>query len=67
MLVASAMAAVAFPERPWAASTRTAPLGARFHKHHGLLSSLLPYVLIANQPVINADIARLAHYMNYPT
>jgi alcohol dehydrogenase class IV len=27
---------------------------------------LLPYVLIANQPVINADIARLARYLELP-
>ncbi|MBK0105013.1 iron-containing alcohol dehydrogenase, partial [Bacillus sp. S70] len=37
------------------------PLGARHHLHHGLLNAvLLPYVLLANRPAIEADAARLA-------
>lgn len=67
MLVASAMAAVAFQKGLGGVHALAHPLGARFHKHHGLLNAiLLPYVLIANQPVINADIARLARYLELP-
>lgn len=64
MLVASAMAAVAFQKGLGGVHALAHPLGARYHKHHGLLNAiLLPYVLIANRPTISADITRLARYL----
>lgn len=64
MLVASAMAAVAFQKGLGGVHALAHPLGARYHKHHGLLNAiLLPYVLIANQHAISEDIARLARYL----
>jgi len=64
MLVASAMAAVAFQKGLGGVHALAHPLGARYHKHHGLLNAiLLPYVLVANREVISQDIARLARYL----
>lgn len=64
MLVASAMAAVAFQKGLGGVHALAHPLGARYHKHHGLLNAiLLPYVLIANRQTISKDIARLARYL----
>ena len=64
MLVASAMAAVAFQKGLGGVHALAHPLGARYHRHHGLLNAiLLPYVLVANQPSIADDIARLARYL----
>jgi alcohol dehydrogenase class IV len=64
MLVASAMAAVAFQKGLGGVHALAHPLGARYHKHHGLLNAiLLPYVLIANRAAISADISRLARYV----
>jgi alcohol dehydrogenase class IV len=64
MLVASAMAAVAFQKGLGGVHALAHPLGARYHKHHGLLNAiLLPYVLIANQQAISEDITRLARYL----
>jgi alcohol dehydrogenase class IV len=64
MLVASAMAAVAFQKGLGGVHALAHPLGARYHKHHGLLNAiLLPYVLVANRETISADIARLARYL----
>ncbi|WP_433740676.1 iron-containing alcohol dehydrogenase [Pseudomonas putida] len=64
MLIASAMAAVAFQKGLGGVHALAHPLGARFHKHHGLLNAiLLPYVLMANRETIRADIGRLARYL----
>ncbi|WP_177440638.1 iron-containing alcohol dehydrogenase [Pseudomonas sp. Irchel 3H3] len=64
MLVASAMAAVAFQKGLGGVHALAHPLGARYHKHHGLLNAiLLPYVLVANRHAISEDIARLARYL----
>ena len=64
MLVASAMAAVAFQKGLGGVHALAHPLGARYHKHHGLLNAiLLPYVLVANRPSISQGIARLARYL----
>ncbi|WP_223514746.1 iron-containing alcohol dehydrogenase [Pseudomonas sp. GL-R-26] len=64
MLVTSAMAAVAFQKGLGGVHALAHPLGARYHKHHGLLNAiLLPYVLVANRHTISADIARLARYL----
>lgn len=67
MLVASAMAAVAFQKGLGGVHALAHPIGARYHKHHGLLNAiLLPYVLIANRSTIQVDIARLARYLELP-
>lgn len=67
MLVASAMAAVAFQKGLGGVHALAHPLGARYHKHHGLLNAiLLPYVLVANRQAISQDIARLARYLELP-
>ncbi|ROM13162.1 alcohol dehydrogenase [Pseudomonas protegens] len=67
MLVASAMAAVAFQKGLGGVHALAHPLGARYHRHHGLLNAvLLPYVLVANQPVIAEEIGRLARYLDLP-
>ena len=67
MLVASAMAAVAFQKGLGGVHALAHPLGARYHKHHGLLNAiLLPYVLVANRQTISGDIARLARYLQLP-
>jgi butanol dehydrogenase len=64
MLVASAMAAVAFQKGLGAVHALAHPLGAKYHKHHGLLNAiLLPYVLVANRSVTENQIARLARYL----
>ncbi|WP_160105540.1 iron-containing alcohol dehydrogenase [Pseudomonas izuensis] len=64
MLIASAMAAVAFQKGLGGVHALAHPLGARYHKHHGLLNAiLLPYVLIANRETISVDIGRLARYL----
>ncbi|MFK8328703.1 iron-containing alcohol dehydrogenase [Pseudomonas sp. BJa5] len=64
MLVASAMAAVAFQKGLGGVHALAHPLGARYHKHHGLLNAiLLPYVLVANHSAIGENIGRLARYL----
>ncbi|HBO3969006.1 TPA: iron-containing alcohol dehydrogenase [Pseudomonas aeruginosa] len=64
MLVASASAAVAFQKGLGGVHALAHPLGARHHLHHGLLNAvLLPYVLLANRPAVEADAARLARYL----
>ncbi|WP_420232491.1 iron-containing alcohol dehydrogenase [Pseudomonas sp. ABY48] len=68
MLVASAMAAVAFQKGLGGVHALAHPLGARYHEHHGLLNAiLLPYVLIANRSTIQVNIARLARYLELPS
>jgi alcohol dehydrogenase class IV len=67
MLVASASAAVAFQKGLGGVHALAHPLGARHHLHHGLLNAvLLPYVLVANRPAIEADATRLARYLELP-
>lgn len=67
MLIASAMAAVAFQKGLGGVHALAHPLGARYHKHHGLLNAiLLPYLLVANRQAISQDIARLARYLELP-
>lgn len=67
MLVASASAAVAFQKGLGGVHALAHPLGAKYHKHHGLLNAvLLPYLLVANRPAIEADATRLARYLELP-
>ena len=61
MLVASSMGATAFQKGLGAVHALAHPLGALFDKHHGLLNAiLLPYVLVANRPAIEARIIYVA-------
>lgn len=64
MLVASMMGASAFQRGLGAMHALAHPLGAVYDSHHGLLNAvLMPYVLKANQRVIDERIARLAGYI----
>lgn len=61
MLVASMMGATAFQRGLGAMHAIAHSLGAVFGAHHGMLNAILmPYVLKANQSVIEDDIAKLA-------
>ncbi len=61
MLVASMMGATAFQRGLGAMHALAHSLGAVFGAHHGMLNAILmPYVLKANRPVIEDDIAGLA-------
>lgn len=64
MIVASAMGATAFQRGLGAMHALAHPLGATYDAHHGMLNAILmPYVLKANQSVIEERIARLARYL----
>jgi alcohol dehydrogenase class IV len=64
MLVASSMGATAFQKGLGAMHALSHTLGALYGSHHGLLNAILmPYVLKANQDVIETKIERLAHYI----
>ena len=64
MLVASSMGATAFQKGLGAMHALAHPLGAVYDAHHGLLNAILmPYVLIANQKVIDPVIADLARFI----
>lgn len=64
MLVASAMGATAFQKGLGAMHALAHPFGALYHAHHGRLNAILmPYVLLANRPAIEAKINRLAAYL----
>jgi alcohol dehydrogenase class IV len=61
MLAASEAGATAFQRGLGAMHALAHPLGALYGVHHGLLNAvLMPYVLVANAPVIDADAAHLA-------
>ncbi len=61
MLVASTMGATAFQRGLGAMHAIAHSLGATYGAHHGMLNAILmPYVLKANQSVIEDDIAQLA-------
>ena len=65
MLVASAMAAVAFQKGLGGVHAIAHALGARYHKHHGLLNAiLLPYLLEANASAIAAPVRLLARVID---
>jgi len=65
MIVASAMGATAFQRGLGAMHALAHPLGATYDAHHGMLNAILmPYVLKANQAVIEERIARLARYLD---
>lgn len=61
MLAASSMGSTAFQKGLGAVHALAHPLGALYDKHHGLLNAiLLPYVIKANQPAIEAKVEYLA-------
>jgi len=65
MIVASAMGATAFQRGLGAMHALAHPLGATYDAHHGMLNAILmPYVLKANQSVIEERISRLARYLD---
>ncbi|MCH4091564.1 iron-containing alcohol dehydrogenase [Acetobacter sp.] len=65
MLIASAMAAVAFQKGLGGVHALAHPIGARFGMHHGLLNAiLLPYVLRANRNAIEPQMNRLARILD---
>src|SRR5690606_4144085 len=42
-------------------------VGALYDSHHGLLNAIvMPYVMQANRPVIEAEMARAARYLGLP-
>lgn len=65
MLVASMMGATAFQRGLGAMHALAHPLGALYDAHHGTLNAILmPFVLAANRPRIEARIARLARHLD---
>lgn len=61
LLAAALMGAVAFQKGLGAMHALAHPLGAHHGTHHGTTNAvLMPYVLIANRPVIDARLDRLA-------
>jgi alcohol dehydrogenase class IV len=64
MLAAAEAGAAAFQRGLGAMHALAHPLGAIYGVHHGLLNAvLMPYVLIANRPAIEADAAELARLL----
>lgn len=67
MLVASSMGATAFQRGLGAMHALAHPLGALYDAHHGTLNAvLMPYVLVANRPSIEARMDVLARYLQLP-
>lgn len=67
MLVASSMGATAFQRGLGGMHALAHPLGALYDAHHGMLNAILmPYVLKANQSVIEERITALARYLDLP-
>jgi alcohol dehydrogenase class IV len=61
MLVASSMGATAFQRGLGAMHALAHPLGALYDAHHGTLNAVvMPYVLLANRPAIEDDLAYAA-------
>ncbi|PRB82717.1 iron-containing alcohol dehydrogenase [Pseudomonas sp. MYb185] len=67
MLVASSMGATAFQRGLGAIHAVSHSVGALYDSHHGLLNAIvMPYVMQANRPVIEAEMARAARYLGLP-
>jgi alcohol dehydrogenase class IV len=61
MLAAASMGAVAFQKGLGAMHAMAHPIGGLLDCHHGLtIAIVMPYVLVANRPAIEPQIARLA-------
>jgi len=66
MLVASSMGATAFQRGLGAMHALAHPLGALYDAHHGTLNAvLMPYVLVANKPVIENRIDDLTRMLGF--
>lgn len=66
MLVASSMGATAFQRGLGAMHALAHPLGALYDAHHGTLNAvLMPYVLVANKPVIEDRISELTRSLGF--
>ena len=64
MQVASSMGAVAFRRGLGGIHAVSHSLGAVYDAHHGLLNAIvMPYMLQANRPVIEEEMARAARYL----
>jgi alcohol dehydrogenase len=64
MLLASSMGATAFQRGLGAIHALSHPFGGLYDAHHGLLNGIItPYVLEANRPVVEPDIARAGRYL----
>lgn len=64
MLVASSMGATAFQRGLGAIHAVSHSVGALYDTHHGLLNAIMmPYVMQANRPVIEQEMARAARYL----
>ena len=67
MQVASSMGAVAFQRGLGGIHAVSHSLGAVYDAHHGLLNAIvMPYMLQANRPVIEDEMARAARYLDLP-
>lgn len=65
MLVAAAMGAIAFQKGLGAVHALSHPLGAIYHKHHGLLNAvLLPYIVAHNRAAVADKLAAAARLLN---
>jgi len=64
MMSAAAMGAVAFQKGLGGMHALAHPIGAVFNTHHGMTNAVvMPYVLIANRPIIEPVIESLAAYV----
>ena len=64
MMSAAAMGATAFQKGLGAIHALSHPVGALYDTHHGMTNAVfMPYVLMVNEPAIEAKIARLAAYL----
>ena len=64
MLTASSMGAAAFQRGLGAVHALSHPIGGLYGTHHGTLNGvLMPYVLVANRPAIEARIEDAARYL----
>src|SRR5690606_23439404 len=67
LLVASSMGATAFHRGLGAIHAVSHTIGALYDSHHGLLNAIvMPYVMRANQSVIEPEMARAARYLGLP-
>jgi len=67
MLAAASMGATAFQKGLGAVHALAHPLGALYHKHHGLLISIiLPYVVVHNRMAIAEKLDYIARVLDLP-
>jgi len=67
MLAAAMMGCVAFQKGLGGIHAMSHPVGSIYDTHHGLTNAVvMPYVLAFNRPAIEADMGRLAGYLELP-